>query len=452
MAYVFKFISLTKAKLRSKGYVTVAEQNGALEFLLKETQRYYFGLQIREIQKGQCPSGISKLSPFLNENSMLRVSGRLKHSSLPFRTNHPILLPKHGHLTELIVNHYHKLYLHPGTRTLQSLLSRSYWILSCRQVIKRTISQCLVCYKLNSSPLSPLGGAFFIKESSRRNSKVIKAYICLFVCLSTKAIHLEVVSSLSADAFLAAFHRFIARRDLCSSIFSDCGRNFIGAAHYFRDLITYFKDRSNQSQLILAASTLEIKWHFNPPSGPNFGGIWEAGIKATKFHLRRIVGERALTYEEFTTILKRVEAILNSRPLCALTSDIDDIDYLTPGHFIIGAPMCSPPERELTNLSGNLVTRWQLLQQIIQLFWSRWSNEYLHTLQQRTKWYQGVNNVKIDDILFVVKDNTSPLCWRIARIVAINPGKDGVVRVVKTRTGTLTRPVNKLVSLPPQTC
>lgn len=127
-----------------------------------------------------------------------------------------------------------------------------------------------------------------------------------------------------------------------------------------------------------------MKWRFNLPAAPHFGGLWEAAVKSTKHHLRRVIGE-ALTYEEMATLLTQVEACLNSRPLQPLTDDPDDLAALTPGHFIIGAPLLAVPEPSLTYEKDNTLSRWQLFQKMRDHFWERWTREYLNTLAARPK-------------------------------------------------------------------
>ncbi|XP_074026222.1 uncharacterized protein [Leptinotarsa decemlineata] len=272
--------------------------------------------------------------------------------------------------------------------------------------------------------------------NKRRGSKTIKAYICLFVCLATKAIHIELASNLSSDAFLAALRRFVARRGRCSSISSDCGTNFIGAC-------------SQLKLLQEAASSENIEFHFNPPSAPHFGGIWEAGIKSVKSHLNKTIGEQVLTYEELYTVLVRIESLLNSRPLTPLSSDPNDISVLTPGHFLTLEPLSAVPDFDLTSTPLNRLSRWQLLQRIHQDFWRRWKIEYLHTLHQRSKWIKPMTPVA-PGTLVLIKNVTPPLQWTLGRITTLKPGSDGISRVavVKTKNGTLTRPLVKLCPLP----
>lgn len=137
----------------------------------------------------------------------------------------------------------------------------------------------------------------------------------------TKAIHLEAVTDLTTEAFLAAFKRFTARRGVSSHMYSDCGTNFKGADNELKVLLESAKHNSVISH---HRADNGITWNFNTPAAPHQGGLWEAGVKSVKFHLRRVIGATSLTLEEFQTVLCQVEACLNSRPLCAFSNDPAD--------------------------------------------------------------------------------------------------------------------------------
>lgn len=193
-----------------------------------------------------------------------------------------------------------------------------------------------------------------------------------------------------------------------------------------------------------------IVWHFNPPASPHFGGLWEAGVKSVKYHLRRVIGKAVFTYEEYATLLSQVEACLNSRPLCPTANSLEDLEVLTPGHFLIGQPLNAIPEPNLTDDCPTLSRRWKHIQYMTQQFWNKWSKDYLNNLQQRRKWYHKTPNLKIGDIVILKEDNVSPTSWPLARITEIFPGKDGLTRVVEVRTATTTlkRPIAKICQLP----
>ncbi|XP_075990212.1 uncharacterized protein LOC142985854 [Anticarsia gemmatalis] len=189
---------------------------------------------------------------------------------------------------------------------------------------------------------------------------------------------------------------------------------------------------------------MEITFHFNAPSWPSAGGLWEAAVKSFKFHLKRVIGEQKLTYEEFSTLLIQIGACLNSRPLCALTDDPEDLEYLTPSHFLTNGSLLTiiPTERDLR-------TRWFLTQKNIQDIWKRWSSEYLSQLTSRSKWKNSKENIKLDDVVLVHEENLPPGKWTMGRVTELHPGKDDFVRVVtlKTKSGYIKRPIIKLSKL-----
>lgn len=190
--------------------------------------------------------------------------------------------------------------------------------------------------------------------------------------------------------------------------------------------------------------------HFVPPHAPHFGGIWEAGVKSAKYHLRRVVGDTILTYEELSTVTTQIESCLNSRPICPLSADSADLVALTPGHFIIGSAPTTPPEPTTLHLPIGRMNRWQLTTHMLESFWARWSSEYLHHLQQRNKWTKSKPNVIAGDLVLLGDDRFPPSKWALARVTETHPGPDGLTRVVtvKTAASSFRRPIVTLVRLP----
>ena len=291
-------------------------------------------------------------------------------------------------------------------------------------------------------------GPFFMRFSPGRGSKTIKGYVSLFVCMSVRAVHIEVVSDLTTEAFLAAFYRFAARRGLPATMYSDNGTNFVGAEAELQKLFSKTSAMCHEVAAEIAKDNVE--WHFSPPKGANFGGLWEANIKSFKRHFRKVIGDSRLTYEEFSTVAAKIEAVMNSRPLCALGSDVNDAPALTPGHFLIGASMTAPPEPFQDIDEKSTTTKWHRLTVMRNHFWHRWHKEVMAQLQQRSKWFYPNYTFKTGDVVMFKDELLPPTKWPLARITKLYPGRDGKSRVadIETSSSAYTRPVNKLIVLP----
>ena len=276
-----------------------------------------------------------------------------------------------------------------------------------------------------------------------KDAKIQKVYIAVFVCLATKAIHFEMVSSLNKQDCIMALKRFVARRGKPKKIISDNGSNFIGARNDLMK-IQAILGKSNQSEsLRMYLSQQGIEWVTIPPRAPHFGGVWEAGVKSMKRHLRRVVGVQRLNYEELLTFINQIEAILNSRPLFPMSNDPNDFSPLTPGHFLIGDSMISLPQEDIFINSNQ---RFKLLQKMYQDFWKSWKRDYLTELQVRKKCFINGPQLAIGDLVLIAENNEPPLMWKTGRVVKLFEGNDGISRVseLKTITGNCVRPVAKL--------
>jgi len=242
----------------------------------------------------------------------------------------------------------------------------------------------------------------------------------------------------------------MARRGLPSVILSDNATNFLGARNELKELHSFLRNSQNLNTIKGFLNEFYIKWKFIPPRSPHWGGLWESNIKSAKHHLKRIVGSTPLTYEQFDTVISQIEAILNSRPLCPFSNDPSDLSSLTPGHFLIGKPLISYPDKDVSEVPQNRLKFYQQVTQMRQHFWKRWSVEYLNLLQKRPKWLAPQKNLEVGDLVLMKDELSIPLKWPLARIVEVFPGPDHKVRVVKLRTstGVLTRSISKICPLP----
>lgn len=293
-------------------------------------------------------------------------------------------------------------------------------------------------------------GPFQIKDIRRRGNPFTRYYyVAVFICLATRAVHLEVVNDLTTEAFIATLQRFMARKGKCKQIFSKNARNFVKANKTLQVLTQLFNSEEHWSTIKDSLTEESIKWNFIPLRAPHFGGLWEAAVKSFKRHLKAVVGNMVLTYDEFYTLIVQIESCLNSRPLVQLSSDPSDLTALTPAHFLIGDSLLTLPEENVEQVPINKLSRWEHIQRIMQHFWKRWSKEYVATLQPRTKWTQSHHTFK-GTLVLLKEDNLPPLQWRLGRIIEVFPGADGVVRVVlvKTKSSCFKRAVNKVCVLP----
>jgi len=293
-------------------------------------------------------------------------------------------------------------------------------------------------------------GPLLLRLRTTISKSTTKGYIAIFVCFATKAIHIEVVTSPTTEAFLAALRRFIARRGKPRIMYTDNGTNFRGAANELHDVYKMLQSTSQMSRVEDFLATEGCDWKSIPPHGPHFGGLWEAAVKSMKYHLRRTLGAQIATYEELCTLLTEIEACMNSRPLCDLSDDPFNPTCLSPGHFLIGEPLIQLSAADLSDVKCNRLSRWQTYQQQLQQFWKRWSSDYLQGLQQRHRWLKASPNLQPGTLVLLKEDNTTPLHWPTAVVTNIHPGQDGIVRVVTIRTpkGVFKRPTSKIFPLP----
>ena len=470
-AYVRRLLLLKLNPEKSRGPITVPEANQALHALIKRVQLQHFRDEIKLLKKKKLLPRKSKLiafNPFLDSSGLLRVGGRLRNADISDNQKFPIVLPSKDHLTRLIIEDAHNWQLHAGPTLLLATLRQRYWIIRGRQAIRSVIHNCVKCIRHRGATLGQImgdlpkyrvqakrafevvgvdyAGPIMIRARSGRGSTLYKAWIAIFVCFSTKAVHLEVVTDLTSEAFLAATRRFVGRRGKPSHIYSDQGTNFVGAEKELKILL----EQEKFGQELTTAMTSEgIQWHFNPAHTPHMGGLWEAGVKSTKFHLYRVLGDAKLTYEELSTVLIQIEACLNSRPLCLLNEDPADMECLTPGHFLIGHSMNKLPDPNVLHIKENRLSRWQNCQRITQQFWRRWKDEYLSSLQARGKWTVEQPNPEEGTIVLIKEDNLPPTQWPMGRIMGTKQGLDDKARVMilKTAKGTIERSIHRLVPI-----
>lgn len=473
VSYIFRFCNNTRRKDKETGPLTVAEMEQAEKFLIKRAQAEAFPKDISALQGGKSVSSnspLKSLNPFLDDKHILRVGGRLCNSNLSFAQKHPIVLPNKHKLTLIIIGYFHIKNFHVGPQSLLCFVRQAFWPLSGRTLCRKVSHECIVCFKNKPilseqimgnlpqervTPTNPFNhtgvdfcGPFYVKYRNQRRGICNKIYVSIFICLVTRAVHLEIVSDLTSESFIASLKRFFSRRGKSAKLFTDNATNFVGANSEIKKLHSLVQNPDENLAGYLASEGID--WKFLPPRAPNFGGLWEAGVKSFKYHLKREMGSAKFTYEEFVTITTQIEGILNSRPISPLPSDGDELEALTPGHFLIGRPINAIIEPELLDLNDNRLSRWQRTTKVVQCIWKRWKRDYLNNLQQRSKWMFEKDNVKIGNLVLIKEDNLPTCKWLLGRIIELFPGLDNKIRVVKVRTanGILKRAITKICILP----
>lgn len=414
-------------------------------------------------------SVMQQLSPFIDSAGVLRMNGRVGNADIMHQKT-AIILPDKHHFTKLIIEEAHTDVLHGGVQLTLRKLRDTYWIIHARSQVQKVVHKCITCFRdrkpmmgqkmadlppfrtEQARPFAFVGcdyaGFFHIKTSTRRNSPLTKAYIALFICMTTKAIHLELVCDLSTAEFVMAFENFVARRGMPQLLYTDNGTNFIGAAKEIKSQIDQMFAQNNSLTRMLAKNNIEFKTI--PARAPHMGGLWERAVGSVKYHLRRVLKETKLNARQFDHVLKQIEACLNSRPLWAVSGECDDVEVITPSHFFNFQAITTLPRPDIAHIPINRLDQYQYLYRLYCDFWKAWANEYLHQFQSRTKWQLAQPNAVMGQIVLVSEDNLPPSKWAYGKIVNTYPAKDGLVRAVDVKCGknVLRRPIHKLALLP----
>ncbi|XP_052445918.1 uncharacterized protein LOC127987587 [Carassius gibelio] len=428
-----------------------------------------FPTEMVQLKSGKPVSGTSRLASLSPEfdptSGLIRVGGRLRRcSEAELDSVHPIVLAPQHPVTKLIIKDYDKKLHHPGPERVFAELRRTYWVLRGREAVRRHQHQCGECRKWKGQPEVPrmadlplvrqqlFKPAFFstgmdcfgpyIIKIGRRNEK---RWGILFKCLTTRAVHIDLLMSIDSDSFLMALRRFIARRGKPNELLSDQGTNFKGGE---RELNESFAALHEELQVHLASQ--QIKFVFNPPGAPHFGGCWEREIRSIKVALKVTLGAQTVTEEVLRTVLTEIEGILNSKPLGYTSSDISDIDPITPNCFIIGRRDASLPQVVYQDSGVLSRRRWRHSQLLADHFWRHFIKYYLPSLQVRQKWKSEKRNLQIGDIVMIVDSQLPRALWPVGKITEVHPGADDRVSsaTVQVEKRMYTRPVPRLVKLP----
>ncbi|XP_077982843.1 uncharacterized protein LOC144437710 [Glandiceps talaboti] len=438
-------------------YLTAADMRAAEMSIVKYVQERHFS----DISK-DCEHRFMKLDPVKDSNGVVRVGGRLSRAAIPMETKHPILLPEDSPITELILEDIHRHTGHMGSNITLTKLRERYWIPKASVKIRSIIAKCVVCKRyraklmtqkmadlpeqrliIGEPPFSQSGVDYFGPFEIKRGRSTVKRYGVLFTCFSIRAVHIEVAHSLNTDSCINAIRRFAARRGPVRKLRSDNGTNLIGAKRELREEI----EKWNQSRMHSSLRQEDIEWEFNPPYASHHGGVWERMIRSVRKILYGLLREQntRLDDEGLQTLMCEVEAVINSRPITRVSNDTTDPQALTPNHLLLLQSGQVPPPGVFQKEDNLARRRWRQIQHLANVFWRRWSKEYLTRLQERQKWVNPERNIEKNDIVLVA-DNSPRNQWQMGRVVDVFPDEKGLVRIARVKMGTsvLERPITKL--------
>jgi hypothetical protein len=464
-------------------YLTQKALNQASFYLVYRSQQTHFVSTIKLIEnEGRIPlsNKLAKLGPILLETTgitdlsgnvsplkLLRLSGRLKNAEhLSFDMKHPMVLHPDDPFTVLVIQYYHRdVLLHTGgIKCLMCSLNQMYWIAASINSIKKLLNTCVKCRKLKARPMTqqmaPLpecripgslnrvtpfettaldcAGPWEVKIG-RRIARP-KRYMLIFRCATYGAIHIEMLTDMSTNCFLLALDRFCSIRSTPKTIICDQGTNFIGADGILKKVW----DEMPLSQLQKVRPKIEFS--FNPPLSPHFNGLIERMVQSAKKILKAILPDGPHE-ETLQTCFYKAAAFLNNRPIGYHISSSDDLEALTPNHFLGGGihtEFCVPFE-----LGGNLAIRFRKLNDHLDEFWKRLVSETTPYLRKYNKWLTKRENLQKGDIC-VLLDPTDRNKYPLCKVEEVKTSSDGLVRSatikLKASKGFATKTLNRSVS------
>ncbi len=411
----------------------------------------------------------------LSSYGHVQIQSRVRNPDSPREPMLLTVLSLKSGMTKLLLSSLHKVYGHAGDSATMSILASTYHITGLRNYLKFISRSCPICQRAYAQPIAhsmgmlpasrttpappfdrtgvDFAGPFTIKKGHTRRPVLIKTYAVVFVCLTTKAVHLDLCASLSTEDFMAVLRRFIARRGCPTQIWSDNGTNFQGAREEIRAIQKLHGSKGHQETVGHFTEAHSIEWSHIPPRAPHFGGLWESAVRAMKTVLRKVTAPHPLSWEELYTLLTEAEAILNSRPILPInTDDAEDNAHLTAGHFLVGRPLLAPPTRLPPTGKTSLLKRWNLVTRLTSDLWKTWLSSYLATCAHRAKWTRPGHQLQVGDIVFVKDESFQCRTWPLAIVTQIHPGDDGVARTASIRChGKIyKRPTCKLILAVPK--
>lgn len=428
---------------------SISELTQAKNTIIRSVQHETFKEEFECLKNGVVlakRSLLRKLNPVIDENGLLRVGGRVSSSDLSQSEKHPLIIPHKHHVAILLVRHYHNQVAHQGRHfTDGAIRAAGFWIIGSKRLVSNNIHNCVICRKLRGKlqiqrmadlpadrlspepPFTNVGIDVFgpwsvVTRRTRGGSADSKRWAVIFVCMSVRAVHIELIESMSTPSFINALRRFFSIRGPAKLLRSDRGTNFVGACKELKinvndtEVNHYLKDKG-------------CTWIFNPPHASHMGGSWERLIGVARRILDGMLIQKPtrLTHEVLATLMAEVMAIINARPLVPVSTDPEAPEILTP------ALLLTQKRDAVSAPAGNFDTadlhlkQWKQVQCLADTFWKRWRREYLSTLQNRKKWLDERPNVNIGDVVLLKESQAPRNNWPVGLVVKTFPSEDKMV-------------------------
>ncbi|XP_055603751.1 uncharacterized protein LOC129751982 [Uranotaenia lowii] len=390
-------------------------------------------------------SPLYKLTPIIDTDGIIRMGGRLACAEhLPFDKRFPIILPKKHAVTILLIRNYHERYGHANREAVFNELRQKFYIPGLRTAIQQMMKTCMWCKVYRCCPEVPQMAPLPIQRITQQvgpfssvgvdylgplevaiGRRKEKRWIAVFTCMGIRAVHLELVYSLTTESCLMALRRFMCKQGTPTEFFSDNGTNFVGAWNEIREKIDY--------ECAESIVDSHIKWNFNPPGTPHMGGIWERMVRSVKEALKAFDDGRKLTDEILLTTLAEAQDMINMRPLTYMPQGVTEEEALTPNHFLRTVKKADGNPVEETQLADALKNIFKRSQYLADKMWQRWCKEYLPSINRRTKWFEDQRRIQKGDLVWVV-NNKDRKQWVRGIVEELLEGLDGRTRQVMVRT------------------
>jgi hypothetical protein len=461
---------LQKSKFRFRDYIdaisvdssiTASDVDAAMNIWISYIQALHFSDVFSALSQGKKHALVQQLGLRIDDHGFLRCCGRLARADLPDDAKFPLLLPKSDHFTTLIILDAHRRMHHCGEAQTLTEVRQKFWVPHGRSAVRQVTSKCVQCRKLKtgvpfalpdmppwplervskSAPFQFVGIDYFGPIKVNVHGETTKMWVCLFACLSTRAVHLEPVSDCTTGEFLKALIRFVSRRGQPQMIISDNAGQF--------HLTKILADRAWQPlqddvDVLSYLSRNGITWKFIIELAPWQGGHYERLVGVVKSALKTSISRRTPSWTDFVTLLTETEAIVNSRPITYVSHDVNSqFQVLRPIDFLVYRPTGMPdnstdfPVRDLGDSGKILASLWKQRSKHLQKVWSRWYNEYLLSLRERSNASHRnrrgcISRSPREGEVVLLRDDDVPRgSWKLARVVRLVVSPDDQVRAVE---------------------